>query len=68
MKSFGVSFDTALYEMSYANLVMYMRTLPDYSAKKDKGKKDGKKKQEKINADDPANRDKVNEILFGNNG
>lgn len=67
MKSFGVSFDTALYEMSYANVVMYMRTLPDYSAKKDKGKK-GEKPQEKINADDPANRDRVNEILFGNNG
>lgn len=67
MKSFGVSFDTALYEMSYANVVMYMRTLPDYSAKKDKGK-NGEKQQEKINADDPANRDRVNEILFGNNG
>lgn len=52
--------------MSYTNVVMYMRTLPDYSVGKDK--KDGKKKQEKINADDPANRDKVNEILFGNNG
>ena len=51
--------------MSYANLVMYMRTLPDYSAKKDKK---GDKKQERIDADDPANRDKVNEILFGNNG
>ena len=33
----------------------------------DKGKK-GEKPQERINADDPANRDKVNEILFGNNG
>lgn len=53
--------------MSYANVVMYMRTLPDYSAKKNKGKK-GEKPQEKINADDPANRDRVNEILFGNNG
>ena len=53
--------------MSYANVVMYMRTLPDYSAKKGKDK-DGKKPQEKINADDPANRDRVNEILFGNNG
>jgi hypothetical protein len=45
-----------------------MRTLPDYSALKDKKKgKDGKPK-EVINADDPANRDRVNEILFGNNG
>ena len=50
--------------MSYANVVMYMRTLPDYSAKKGKDK-DGKKPQEKINADDPANRAKVDAILFG---
>lgn len=51
--------------MSYVNVVMYMRTLPDYSATKDKKGKEGK---EVINADDPRNRDRVNEILFGNNG
>ena len=40
-----------------------MRTLPDYSAKK----KDGEKKeQEHIDADDPRNRKKIEEILFGN--
>ena len=51
--------------MSYVNVVMYMRTLPDYSATKDKKGKEG---TEVINADDPRNRDRVNEILFGNNG
>ena len=65
VKSFGVTFETALYDMSYVNVVMYMRTLPDYSATKDKKGKEGK---EVINADDPRNRDRVNEILFGNNG
>ena len=62
MKSFGVSFETALYDMSYANVLLYTRTLPDYSVKKHA--KDGA--NEKVNADDPANKAKVEKILFGN--
>ena len=48
--------------MSYANVLLYTRTLPDYSVKKHA--KDGA--NEKVNADDPANKAKVEKILFGN--
>jgi len=49
--------------MSYANLLLYMRTLPDYSATK-KDKAGGE--QERIDADDPANNAKIEKLLFGN--
>lgn len=63
VKTFNVTIDYALYDISYANMLLYMSTIPDYHMKTDK---DGKKKnQEHIDADDPANRDKVNKILFG---
>lgn len=48
--------------MSYANIIMYLATIPSYDMGKDKK---GGKKQEHINADDPANRKKVEQILFG---
>ena len=52
-----------LYDMSYANMIMYGAVLPSYkSSKKDATGKAGD--NEEINADDPRNRDKVRRILF----
>lgn len=46
--------------MSYVNMVMYGKVLPHYGDKKEE-----KKGEEVINADDPKNRDKVRQILSG---
>jgi hypothetical protein len=48
--------------MSYANLIMFGSVLPDYNSKKED---EGKSEEGVINADDPANRDKVRSIMFG---
>lgn len=48
--------------MSYANMVMYGAVLPSYKSRKNTtGKTDD---NERINADDPRNREKVRQILF----
>jgi hypothetical protein len=47
--------------MSYANVVMYSAVLPSYH-KSEKGKGG---KGERINADDPENREKVMREMFG---
>lgn len=49
--------------MSYANMIMYGAVLPSYKSSKKNatGKADD---NERINADDPRNRDKVRQILF----
>lgn len=60
VKTFGVSFDYALYEMSYANSVLYSASLPSYIPKEENG--NAGRKGEVIDADDPANENLVNEI------
>lgn len=64
MKAFNLPLDYVLYDMSYANMIMYGAVLPSYksSKKNETGKAVG---NEKINADDPRNKDKVRSILFG---
>lgn len=47
--------------MSYANTVLYGRTLPSYGTKKDRKKKGGR--QEVIRMDDPKNRDRIKQLL-----
>lgn len=69
VKTFGVPFDYVLYELSYANLVLYDRVLPTYISKRDK-KKGGKKltcgtMDSPIRADDPRNKDLVRAIIKG---
>ena len=54
--------DYVLYDMSYANMILYGAVLPSIDSEDDE-KKD--KKEEVINADDPANREKVRSLLFG---
>ena len=45
--------------MSYCNLIMYNKILPVYNSKESK-----KKDEEKINADDPKNQERIRKILF----
>lgn len=51
--------DYVLYDMSYANTVMYGAVLPSYKH----GRKKGGGKGEPVRADDPKNRDKVKQLL-----
>lgn len=49
-----------LYELSYANLILFGATLPDYSRDR---KKQGGGGQDVINASDPNNRQRVKDFL-----
>ena len=53
-----MSFEYAMHEISYANLLMYCSTLPSYDYGKDK-------KGKAVNADDPRNNAKILAILNG---
>ena len=59
VKAFNLPIDYVLYDMSYANVILYGATIPSLKSGKDKGKE----KQEVIRADDPKNRDKVRQFL-----
>lgn len=58
-----MTLDYVLYDMSYANLLMYSSVIPSYNSKSDNGKKGGSGK--KVNADDPKNNKEVLRILSG---
>lgn len=53
--------DYVMYDLSWANMILYGATLPSLNSGKDKPKGGGK--QEIIKADDPKNRDKVRQFL-----
>lgn len=58
MKAFNVSFDYAIYEMSYQNAIMYNRVLPSYDSGRSGDRDSGG--SVRIDGNDP---DKMNEIL-----
>ena len=58
-KAFSLPFDYVLYDMSYANVIMYSAVLPSYNSKK----KDGAANQKVIKADDPRNREEVRKFF-----
>lgn len=58
MKAYNVSFDYAIYEMSYQNAIMYNRVLPSYDSVKSGDSGSGG--SEMIDGDDP---DRMDEIL-----
>lgn len=64
VKAFGVSFEYALNEISYANMILYGATLPSYGDIK-KDKKKDKNGDEIIRADDPKNKELVKAIIHG---
>jgi len=58
VKAFNIGFDCVLYEMSYANLMLFSSVLPDYSVDRDK--------KNAIDGDDPKNFDKILAICRNN--
>ena len=52
--------------MSYANVMMYGSVLPSYNKddKKDKEKETEEEDDDVINADDPANQEKIRKLLY----
>lgn len=65
VKAFGVTFDYALHEVSYANMVLYGATLPSYGDLKNKKEDKDKNGDEIIRADDPKNKELVKAIIHG---
>ena len=58
MKGFGMTVEQALYDISYANIIMYGATLPSYSSKKG-----GSLNEKNIDASDPKNKQRVIEAI-----
>jgi hypothetical protein len=58
-----VSFEYALYEISYENFLLYSAAIPSFKAKAKT--KNGGKNNEIIKADDPKNRELVKAIIQG---
>lgn len=52
-----LTFEYIIYEMSYSNLILYSSVIP--------GNDNGGESDEVIKADDPKNREKVKQLLFG---
>ena len=59
-KGYTLTPDYVLYEMSYANTILYSSVLPSYD-----DQKTGETDNKTINADDPKNRDEVRKELYG---
>lgn len=62
VRGYNLPIEYVLYDLSYANMILYSAVIPSYKSR-DKKDGDGKKKQDEIRADDPANRDKVRKFL-----
>jgi hypothetical protein len=56
-KAYTYTPDYILYEVSYANLILYSSVLPSSDDEEEK-------EEEIINADDPKNKDLINHELF----
>lgn len=61
VKGYNLPLDYVLYEMSYANMIMYGAVIPSYNGGRRRGK--GGRDEEVIKADDPRNRAKVRRLL-----
>ena len=60
-KEFYLSFEYVLYELSYANLILFSSVLPRMD---DKDGDKGKSGEKMINGDDPNNADLVRKAMF----
>ena len=64
VRGYNLPIEYVLYELSYANMILYSAVIPSYKSRDKKdGGGDGKKKQEEIKADDPSNKEKVRKFL-----
>lgn len=61
-KSYNLTFDYVLDNMTMANMTMYSAVLPNYSYNGNKSSKSDEN-EDIINADDPKNKEMVNKIL-----
>jgi hypothetical protein len=59
MKAFNLPPEYVLYDLSYANILLYSAVLPSYDTDREKSKD-----SDTIRADDPENKEKVRKILF----
>lgn len=58
MKTYGLTPDYVLYDLSYANVMLYNAVIPEYrSRSRNKTGRKGRRDDVVINADDPRNRD-----------
>ncbi len=62
-KGYGLSIKYVLYDMSYANMIMYSAVIPSYNSENGNRFSDKSKEQETIKADDPRNKARIRQIL-----
>lgn len=65
-KAFNLPFEYVLYDMSYANMILYGASLPSYKSPKGK---DGNKavEDEVINGDDPEKQAEIDKLFDESN-
>ena len=63
VKAYNLTIDYVLYEMSYANMVMYGAVLPSPKHYKDREKGGAAKDEDIIRADNPNNKQRVRDFL-----
>lgn len=60
MKTYRLSWHAVVHEISYANLILLSSVIPDYESPQTDGETSGKLR---LRADDPANRDRIRQLL-----
>ena len=60
MKTYRLSWNAVVHEISYANLILLSSVIPDYDSPKTDGETTGPLH---LRADDPANRDRIRQLL-----
>jgi hypothetical protein len=58
VKAFNLPIEYVLYDMSYANVILYGASLPTYQSKRK-----NEKTHETIKADDPRNKKRVSDFI-----
>lgn len=59
VRAYNFTIEYVLYDLSYANMIMYSAVIPSYKSRKDK-KAD---EEEVIDANDPKNRERIDQLL-----
>lgn len=66
-KAYALTFDDVLYNVSYANVILYGAVLPSYNSRKKEDSRKGIDKDGKphkvVKADDPRNAEKIRKYL-----
>ncbi len=59
VRAYNFTIEYVLYDLSYANMIMYSAVIPSYKSRKDKTADE----EEVIDANDPKNRDRIDQLL-----